>query len=134
MQLKDQVISLEQAKKLKKLWFEREYFVVWWIVNWNSFVTLKSAMTTTEEQYPAYTVSELMEILPFKIMPSWINDIRWTYILNIGKWQNIKGVVYEVLYYDLHNKGNLEYTENQNLAQALWDILIRAIENKYIEL
>lgn len=124
MQLSEQVITLEQAKKLKELWFERdslrkiedEYQTIhqiWRDYLWDLYRANNDTLDWWE-WYNAYTVSELMDYL--------LRPVEW-YDLKV-----IKTSTYEVYY------GHwVKYIDNQNLAQALWDMLIYLIENKYID-
>lgn len=110
MYLKDQVITLEQAKKLQLLWFHRDSLYV--VANPSENVGLSSQYKWS----PCYTASELMDILPGKI---------WKWYLNINKtpW------LYEVYYDESQLVLSLKVIRNKSLANALWDMLIYLIEN-----
>lgn len=133
MELKDQLITLEQAKQLKELWFEKESlykFVQAWVVDdWELIELLDeyrihiewTAYYVFEEwkQYPAYTCAELMEYLP-----DMIPEIARSK-LKIEKGEGL----YDVLYEDEDWMVRI-YSSNENLTQALWDMLIYLLTNK----
>ena len=126
MEIKEQVISPEQARKLWELWFSRDgYFEH--IFNYHSVKYQYTRMSPkewdidTEDmklEIPAYTVSEIMEYLPHNI---------WKDMLRIEKVNTDDWVFYFINYWH-----NIEIV-SENLAQALWDMLIYLIENKYID-
>jgi len=76
MELKEQCITLEQAKKLKELWFQRDGFYLWRDQE-NNIHIFNSDEVEQENRmrptYAAYTVSELMEYI-------W-DTISYTYTL-----------------------------------------------------
>jgi len=95
MQLQDQVISLEQAKKLKELWFSKLCWFHYMKQDDNEFDIetaydwIPVAMYWDTETYPAYTASELMDILPDTIE----HKDYWNCKLNIVKrwaWYDVK--------------------------------------------
>lgn len=119
MQLSEQVITLEQARKLKELWFEKPSIFSYYEEHW--------IRLTQEWPYRLYymlTASELIDILPAYLSPfelfikKQLDDtykvwyIRWY-------WENENDKSYESSY----------IIYNTNLAQALWDMLIYLIEN-----
>lgn len=121
MQLQDQVISLEQAKKLKELWFERDSLFTFskpWLVYWvyrNDEIRHPQHLS----DYRAYTASELMDILPEYIddMFIYVGKVDWYYF---------------VLYNNIVNKVLCNAIKKTNLAQALWDMLIYLLENNLL--
>ena len=134
MQLSDQVITLEQAQKLKELWFEIESIFQIYNPNWNiptpwsieysiwwDYMLSNLELSELFEKYPAYTVSELMEYLPSYI---------WDYCIGVFK----DDIQYCCHYVEVEKNTTLYQSRNDNLSQALWDILIYLIENKYIQL
>ena len=133
MQLQEQVISLEQATKIHKLWFEMDsYFMIY------DDNDLELHHTVIEKRYvkwhldnicdfrhPAYTVSELIEILPATIK----ND-------KVGIELNIQITKLDWLYYisyrDEWNTAQEWHEKNKNLTIALWDMLIYLLENNLL--
>ena len=124
MQLSEQVITLEQAKKLKELWFDKhslwkiedEYETIYQV--WRDYKRdwYRANDDTSDwwEWYNAYTVSELMDILPVEVKGM---------ILQIKKFRDDSYAVW----YFAPWYCSADYKEN--LAQALWDTLIYLIEN-----
>ena len=134
MQLSEQVITLEQARKLKALWFDKhslwkiedEYETIYQV--WRDYKRdwYRANDDTSDwwEWYNAYTVSELMDILPAYLSPfelfikKQLDDtykvwyIRWY-------WENENDKSYESSY----------IIDNKNLVYALWNMLIYLIEN-----
>lgn len=121
MQLQDQVISLEQAKKLKEFWFLRDsihrhikYMGTERIQSiWNLSIS-----PVFEYSYPAYTASELMDILPeyVKRLKLSIERIDWEYT---------------IMYTDEDWMVQICSCKN-NFAIALWDMLIYLLENNLL--
>lgn len=124
MELKEQVITLEQAKRLHELGFKREYLYrhikpawfdahiervmeLWYVKSW-----------AVEYSYPAYTASELMEILP--------HYIKNGKVLQVTKWRSC----YIVTYGGECDEAYI--TKDGNLACALWNTLIRLLENNLL--
>ena len=113
MQLQEQCISLQQAKKIKELWFKadscyaRFYNPIskeWEVYRREWFMT---AMWTY-----AYTASELMDMFP---------PLFWWYSLEVHKGEKEYRVSYK-----------RRYITNKNLAIALWDMLIYLLENNLL--
>lgn len=79
-------ITLEQAKRLKELGFER-FSTYWWVNLFGEFglTDLCSFINEAEEKCPAFHVGELLEI-----MPNEIDDGSGNYFLT--KNGSIKGV------------------------------------------
>ena len=129
MELSKQCITLEQAKQLKELWFQNESYAIWCheedennYKTWETVVVDRDYFEYCEwsdNLYNAYTVSELMEYLPHQI---------WKDMLHIEKVNTDDWV-----FYFINCWHNIEIV-SENLAQALWDMLIYLIENKYIEI
>jgi len=126
MYLTDQVITLEQAQKLRELKFSEPsifYWCIWWDKcqrDW-TIIAEDDDSTSYEQWLQAYTVSELMEYLP--------ETIIW-YKRKIYLNKNQYKITYDV---DINSNWWELFTSNDNLAQALWDMLIYLISNKYIE-
>lgn len=139
MKLENQVISLEHAKKLKALGVKQES--LWW---WEEdlecdYVDYRLIYKTklyykNRDIYSAYTVAELGELLPDKIIKDhiWINgkvmekDRR--YFLNSGK----RGKEHHIKYIPdagREFKHLFSYTE----ASARAKMLIYLLENKLVE-
>jgi hypothetical protein len=65
MTLENQVVNKELAEKMKELGFDQySYFV--WVKNYDRWEVSRENLTT-EEWYPAFTVAELGEMLPWDI-------------------------------------------------------------------
>lgn len=91
MKLKDQVVSLELAKKLKELGVKQESLFYWsfgdvyeegkeeWCVNYRSKVTKRNGVDL--EWYAAFTVAELGEMLPSDIKAEAL-DRRFPFVAN----------------------------------------------------
>lgn len=122
MNLIDQVITLEQAKKLVELWFDWDN--LFW--HYKDMILDGNALDEWAETYlsvykdaiPAYTASELMDILPDKFLD---------YYLTITKWKELYYISYKK-FKEFHHR-----VIWNNLVQALWDMLIYLLENNYIE-
>lgn len=135
MRLEDQVVSLENAKKLKELGVKQESFCAWFqhthndCQDWEIRINTQQSMVLIlgENEYAAFTVAELGKILPcaigditkdnhydlycFKDFPNdWFVQYR-----RCGKentlWKNL----------DIHC--------DQNLAEGMAKMLIHLIEN-----
>lgn len=147
MQLQEQVISLEQARKIKSLWFSKESFAIhidledWiWRIPISYYGVEKDYNLDEYEYYHAYTASELMDILPHRINKPYIQEV-WDnkgkqyndyFYLEVYRWHDTKYSVYYT-YLDLDDRTQVEEEiSNINFAQALWDMLIFLLENNLI--
>lgn len=125
MKLEEQVISLEQARKLKELWCEQESYAVYqdYYGNWAYRLDTSDrrdhkTVPATFRMIPAYTASELMEILP--------HYIKNGKVLQVTKWRSCYIVTYGGEYDEAY------ITKDGNLACALWNTLIRLLENNLL--
>lgn len=147
MKLSEQVITLEQAKKLSELWFNRnslwkiegEYqtiYQVWRDYLWDWY-RANDDMSDWWEEYCCYTATELMDILPESILTNYMegwDDIDYMLVLNktySRRWDEVTRWLYNV-YYTSDFDDLLHDTQNTNLAQALWDMLIYLLENNLL--
>lgn len=83
MGLKDQVCSLESAKRLKELGVIGSHVFVWRYEEEESEFILNDSTSGDEEWYPAFTVTELGEMLP-----THIDHSGTCFILTINRWDN----------------------------------------------
>lgn len=121
MELQDQVISLQQAKKLKELWFKKKSYLIRFFDRdgdeciWTKIDSQFYSGST--KKYPAYTISELMDILPRHIKITSEDYIEW--MDKEFRWYNVT----------LDEKSL--YIQ-KNLTHALWDMLIYLLENNLL--
>lgn len=117
MKLKDQVCSLELAKRLKELGIKQISLCYWWQHDndcWD--LTVSVYPTSTNNYISAFTVAELGEMLPHMINTYKGNrEWKWECSYNSGN--------------DYHSKSGAE-TE----ADARAKMLIYLLENKLIEI
>lgn len=127
--IEDQVISIEQTKKLKELWFKREsYFcrVEWWKL-WHDLRSEIHPVEVIENRialadsayslYNAYTASELMDILPSKIINNdWLFELE---VWKLNMWYSIHYTSWPWRYIQI---------TWENITQALWNMLIYLLE------
>lgn len=138
MKLENQVISLEQAKIIKELLYEEEFafnkeaFYSYFANKEYDDIDLDiSSLENTHydwifwDIYPAYTVSELLNILPISIENYYAFSINKYYL-------DIDTIVYSVWYYDI-NWFKFVHIEAKNLLEILWDLLIYLLKNNYIK-
>jgi len=123
MQLEDQVISLDNAKKLKELGVKQDSFVSY-IFYKKSRYELKISNTGFDYQiqYSAFTAAELLEIFP---------NINGNPII-IKKIYNFSEDIYYFCHYE-HLEEIDVYCSDKNPANACAKMLIYLIENKLIE-
>jgi hypothetical protein len=81
MELKNECVSLELAKKMKELGFKQESLFYWQIKanNYapeNEQIVLKEKMNNIFSSYSAYTVAELGEMLPAIIEKNFIETSK----------------------------------------------------------
>lgn len=135
MKVKDQVINFELAEKLKELNFKQDS-LFWWEeldgltdvaylpqkpeINFMNLQLIKSGRL---KFYSAFTVSELDEMLPWRI-----NENHY---LTITKTKDVWEVEYDEVY-DGNYVDHLYIKEEKNLANALASTLIYLLEKKLI--
>lgn len=141
MELAQQVISLEQAKKIKELWFKADSALIWNTQLWGSMwllenvsphLAIKHKESTYDTSLSAYSCSELMDILPETIYDEdddWDDEVH-------GKWFDLlvykEDWKYNVQYANSDWEENYNTIHNTNFAIALWDMLIHCLENNFI--
>ena len=117
MKLKDQVCGLELAKKLKELGVKQKS-EFHWILTWGSWEIRHWAITSEGDEYAAFTVAELGELLPSYGQDDKYWKLPWRVKDSYGfKW-----------YSEADNRG--AHTEVD--ARAI--LLINLIENELIQL
>lgn len=123
MKLEDQVCSLELSKRLKELGVQQNSLFYWYYTGYDlheHFLQIgKNYDGDASPRYSAFTVPELLELLP-----SFIND----WILSIDKYPS----EYEVKYCDKKDEKRLEIEFDKNLVNACARILIRLLKNELI--
>ncbi len=117
MEIKDQVCSLELARRLKELGVEKESYFEWLFypekMEWKASPAFKNQIG-----YSAYTASELGELLP-----NWVQIKRNDNQFEVGTLTWINKCEYD---------WNC-YAGDRYLANALAKMLIFLLENKLIE-
>lgn len=136
MDIKEQVISLDQAKKLKELGFEQNSHFIYQDYYGNGDARLDyydkrdhKTVPVGFVSYNAYSVSELMDILPMHFIDWWFNEV-WK--LSISK--NLIWLVkceYHIAYTNISWLSFYGYRD-ENLAIALWVMLVYLIENNLL--
>lgn len=148
MELKDQVCTLEQAKRLKELgvsahsiwWWKQDrtptnsnmtyYGVAQEYMPWDIFLGQRSKISGSDVcfEYPAYTASELGEMLPCES-----GIIGWEVYYNdhIGEWNC---VIRDLVKW---KGGNIPppiayESEGDTMVEAMADALIHCLENKLV--
>lgn len=142
MQLEQQVISLDQARRLNELGFKRDSYYrymyywytcppYWWFENrkdtaleWRYLICESSYVNSIcdwTDDFAAYTVSELMDILP-----DWIDWYRITIVKDLPRYIVSYSMELEWWYIEKH------ITKSTNLAIALWDMLLYLLENNLL--
>lgn len=131
MNLEQQLTPLPQARRLDELGFKGESYYwhnhsynTWEEVAWDwskpyipmDFWDVEDWQIRDGESFPAYSVPELMDALPYVIKEDWYLTIEKT----------IDG--YIVSYVARYGDGECEYISSTNLAEALSDMMIRLIE------
>lgn len=135
MKLQDQVITSEQSKILYDLWFKKKSSLEHvFSVDWE-YRTLRIIQNIDTADckllYPAYTASEIIDILP-----KTINNKKRKLLLEIVKEQNWW---YHCLYIDrTAEQSHLSWILDLkfawfNLTVCLWNLLIYLITNWYIK-
>lgn len=127
MNLQDQVCSLELAERLKELGIKQESLFVWeyfddkcYAVRFMPYAVIPSVLNEVQ-LFSAFTVAELGEMLP--VFSSGYNQLVIEKSHMLGWF-----VKYECSRTFEHS------TFNDNLADALAEMLIHLIENKLIEI
>ncbi|RLG68595.1 MAG: hypothetical protein DRO11_08860 [Methanobacteriota archaeon] len=119
MDIEDQVVSLELAKKLKKIGlgcneYQPETEWRWYRLEPDGWCVGASTLRVAEEWYPAFTVAEMMEELP-----AVVETKAGRYRLTIEKYEPRWYVSY------IGTAGDaLETALNKKLADALAEMLI----------
>lgn len=132
MKLKDQVVSLQLAKKLKELGINQKSLWRWQYVGgiWEPTSLKKEFIeknNSNPETFEAFSVAELGEMLPFKFMKEDFND---PFYLEIRKYSDN----WIVDYYDSDDQwfkcGDIE---DIKLSDAIAKMLIYLIENGFLK-
>lgn len=139
MELKDQVVSLELAKKLNKLGIKEKSQFKWMAWSLNKEPKLMhnpddNLMTLGGELLycvPAYTGMEIGNILPW-VLREKIGDRSW--ILRTKKIDEGKDVQWHVMYHNPNYKHNIDSQYDHSESNARAKMLIYLIENKLINL
>lgn len=119
MKIQDQVITVEQAKRLKELGVEHSV-----LHHFNGSVTNEA---WGNDYYPAFTVAELLTMLP-----AYITYLDHEYVLHISK---SREGIFECGYISIYNSLNSTFLliKNGNTSsQAICELLIHLLENKTI--
>ena len=125
MNLEDQCISLEYAKRLKELGVRQKS--LYYITSKNNDVVIVYSPNESlnEKWYSAFTVAELGVMLPHSIRNS---ELYY-------KKEVIEGKVFEISYHHYNRKGTLirdmDIVVNAKEADARAIMLIHLIENNY---
>lgn len=138
MEMKEQVITLEQGKRLHELWFKREsryrynkngnypgqerycqdeYYIE--EADWESY----------SENYNAYTASELMEILPVELFVDEQEGEDNTMLYSLMVYKEDK---YHIQYGNSDWESLFYQVWNENLTVALWDMFVWLLENNLL--
>jgi len=134
MELKEQVISLEQAEKLNELWFSKQSIFEWHTIWDLPFTILYNPLQrstypdSVATRYTAYTSSELMDILPAYISPFELHIIKLLWWEEPDEYQVSYIRWYSEEENDCSYKSDYQF-QNKNLTTALWDMLIYLLEN-----
>ena len=124
MKIESQVISLELAKRLKELGVKQvSYF--WWVNGLLGSEQMFDGVPKSEEEYAAFTVTELLELLP-----SELNKGGWEKWDNRFELATHAGKKWLARYYagDAFDKGVVAKTP----ADACAGMLIDLIENNLL--
>ena len=119
MKLQDQVITLEQAKRLKELGVETSI-----LHHFNGEVRNEA---WGDDYYPAFTLAEV-----FTMLPSCISYLSAEYILHMGK---SRDGLFECGYISNYNSLNGTFLIIKNgdaPTQAPCSLLIHLLENRFI--
>ena len=132
MTLKDQVVSLDLAKRLKELDFKQESIFYW--KDYEERNSGKPQIVYGKDNswykfYSAYTVAELGEMLPTFIPGARATDYDDVYSLSISK---TEGLVWEISYCGSGDSGCLKIFNDDNLVNAMAKMLIYLKENNLI--
>jgi len=128
MNIEDQVVSVEVAKKLKEIGVEQDSLWKWCIQEgvarcYTWFERKIQAWGKVEEEYSAFTVAELMEQLPAAIETK-----AGRYRLTIEKYEHLWCVSYTGTAGDA-----LETILNRKLADALAGMLLWVYEDRELK-
>lgn len=137
MKIEEQVCTLEQAKKLKKLKLSQDSYFQWKCNNVQNVVVEKTmtdmidrSLPTLNKNYAAFTVSELGVMLPIEVKNAYLNyrfdhmgDYHVQYMIDNKEEQDLVLV---------HNDFLVWKTSNISEAQARATMLIYLLENNLI--
>lgn len=132
MQLEQQVVSLELAKKLKELGVKQESIFVWYTNGSDAYLLYlgEDGMRPMESKtYSAYTASELGEMLPANIEHNDFPHSLHITKLHGGSWSA------RYLYWGFGQEGVSVapgWDVDENLADAMAKMLIYLLENKLV--
>jgi hypothetical protein len=84
MKLEDQVVSLELAKRLKELGVKQESLFTWyeWYENEMILFHDRSPEISGQNPYSAFTIAELVEILPKNIPFTLVKNNQNYYVIS----------------------------------------------------
>lgn len=116
--MKSIVTSLELSKRLKESWIERESILVWEEYDRNMYTywreedlawkVFERRKRTPKSSIPAYTASELIDMLPIRI---------WEYKLSIMRFYNMYYIGY-----DRESGGSLIEYKDTKIEEALGQV------------
>jgi len=140
MEQKNQVVSLEYAKKMKELRFEQESYFYWvndfmgWTIRDKQEADCIACEDVRASKLSAYTVAELGEMLPYYL---WVDEPKsnppqeYYYDLKITKTKTLKYIISYAGANIYHTE--LPHQENDfSEADARAKMLIYLKENKLI--
>lgn len=123
MKIEQQVTSLELSKRLKELGVKQESYF-WWVNGLLGSESTFAAIPKTDEEYSAFTVAELGELLPELYYDANGNEFFLaSQKMHLGTWL----VRYESDEYEVANQ-----TSDKNEAEARGLMLAYLIENKHL--
>ena len=131
MKLKDHVITLNQAKRLKELWFRKESEFVWnEDADGDTRISSRWISKTNVErwnQYHAYTLSELWEYLPDGYSTMRTGGERRAY--NPPEWYGFWGMLWDCFVSFLYKSiAKIECVSEVNEVQTRCALLIDLLE------
>ncbi len=136
MNIEDQVVSLELAKKLKEIGVEQESLFYWAS---GSLLFFEEVDWSDADTYSAFTVAELMEKLPSFVRKPGYYSYSKEYHLRIERTRNrYYETNWMVCYCDVDIYEGYEYNEligitGKKLANVLAKVLVWLIEKGYVE-
>lgn len=134
MDLRDQVITLDQAKKIFSLWWRKEPLFEYISTDWRDysihiFTSKPRDWSEYWEDYAAYTVSELLRFM------QWWNLKAWHYLRIMWNQHNemeIYKPVYNEKTYKSSDVSVFHTANNISVAESLGRCLIYLLENDLI--